>query len=160
MSERLMTMPCEGGSSPCYKKPPLRRWKAMGRPPTSARVDRIAGARPNKTPLSSESAAVTPRTHQFNSARILKFSWPLDSSSVKARTPQTANSTPSTPPREASRTLSVKTCRRLGAVRRRGSNAPPSRACGWSLSRAADWRCSRTRALASGSRSRGSAARH
>ena len=62
---------------------------------TSARVDCSAGARPNNVPHSSETTKVTSRTRQFISALIVKWSSPFASSSVRARTPQTASSTPS-----------------------------------------------------------------
>ena len=64
----------------------------------STRVDWSAGARPNSTPVSSESAATTASTCQFNSARRVKFSRPFASSRVRKRMPQTANATPSAPP--------------------------------------------------------------
>src|SRR2546425_772641 len=70
-------------------------------------VDFRAGAMPNNTPVISESAAVTPRTCQFNSAFKVTRCGPPASSRVRKRIPQIAKSTPPTPPSNASRTLSV-----------------------------------------------------
>jgi hypothetical protein len=58
-------------------------------------------------PATIESAATTASTCQFTSARSVKFSLPADSSSVRRRIPQRANAIPSSPPMEASITLSV-----------------------------------------------------
>src|ERR1700722_20176029 len=46
---------------------------------TAKSFDAIAGARPNNSPQVRESAAVTPRTLQFNSACSVKFCCPLES---------------------------------------------------------------------------------
>ena len=78
---------------------------------TSTRVAWIAGARPNTTPVSRERAAATPSTFQLSSARGIKFGCPLASSRPRKRMPQIAKSTPRTPPRDASTTLSVSNCR-------------------------------------------------
>src|SRR6185436_2335943 len=67
----------------------------------STRVDCSAGARPKSTPVIRESAAATPRTCQFSSARKVKFVRPLASRSVRKRIPQLANITPKAPPSDA-----------------------------------------------------------
>ena len=54
-----------------------------------------------------------PSTCQFNSARSVKFALPFASSRVRKRIPQIANNSPKTPPNDASRTLSVSSCRTI-----------------------------------------------
>src|SRR5205085_422384 len=79
----------------------------------STRVDCSAGARPNRMPVRNESAIAAPSTCQFKSACSVKFARPFASSNVRKRIPQRANSNPRAPLSDASRTLSVSSCRTM-----------------------------------------------
>ena len=79
----------------------------------SSLVARHAGARPNSTPVSSETASVNASTRQFRlrSTPLGKIPVSLSVNARSARLPQKAKSTPTAPPSAASSTLSVNSCR-------------------------------------------------
>src|SRR6266542_4933297 len=79
----------------------------------SSFVARHAGARPNSTPVSNETSSVNASTRQFTLSSTLPGINPvsLSVSATNALLPHKAKSTPATPPKPASSTLSVNNCR-------------------------------------------------
>ena len=70
-----------------------------------------AGARPNTTPVSSDSRKAKPSTGSDGAALMGMYRDPRKKTSKIVRVPANATSSPPTPPRIASSTLSVSVCR-------------------------------------------------
>ena len=101
--------------SPLLKRDttPVVRRLCLSEVDKSRLVARHAGAKPNSTPVSSETASVNTSTRQFrlSSTSLGKMPVFLSVNATSARLPQKAKSTPTAPPNAASNTLSVSSCR-------------------------------------------------
>src|SRR5215813_5862474 len=92
---------------------PVARRLCLSEVAKSSFVARHAGASPNSTPVSNETNSVNASTRQFTLRVTLLGINPvsLSVSATSALLPHMAKSTPTTPPRPASSTLSVNNCR-------------------------------------------------